>query len=180
MVAVFKNAHAVSSGDEHSDRVEPRLAQTRDDQQDIALSSPSLVDRPSRGSQVEKSSKRAVKIPTNAPFPFQDEEDLQGEGESSSSSHTAGMTHEPLDVNNPIDLDEYFDSRCESVQQLNWKMVLKAWIKEIEPRKQTTYPYNKKPPEENDHPGGPPGIPHKEPDHSTKPRKTCLRLLTAH
>jgi hypothetical protein len=131
---------------------------------------------------MENASRKQTRVPSKTLDRCPEEKGSHDEG-SARSSQAVGMTHEPLDVNSSTDLEEYFDSRCESIQQLNWKMVLKAWIKEIEPGKQTTYPYNKKPPDEKPPPWWPPGIPHKEPDHSTKPGEMSLdrmRLAANH
>jgi hypothetical protein len=56
----------------------------------------------------------------------------------------------------------YYDSILRSIQQLAVKSLLKAWIAEIEPKKQKNFPYN--------HPTlrprwWPPAAAYKEPDH---------------
>jgi Protein of unknown function (DUF2841) len=62
-------------------------------------------------------------------------------------------------------VDAWFQTRFKQLQQLHCKVVAKAWMKVIEPKKQTNYPYNKgmeaKPPWW-------PDIRHKEPDHISK------------
>ena len=59
-----------------------------------------------------------------------------------------------------------YTARLQLLQQLACKMVAKAWIKKIQPKKQTTHPYCyglKKAP-----PWWPPKVTHKEPDHIKK------------
>jgi hypothetical protein len=73
--------------------------------------------------------------------------------------------------------DEAFQKFCETtfndLQQLAMKTILKAWIKELEPKKQKRYPYCR-----TDKTGHPewwpaPQVPHKEPDHLSKSGKLC-------
>ena len=66
----------------------------------------------------------------------------------------------------PEQLDEYYTNRFEAMQQNTCKLVVKQWIKIIEPKKQMKFPYN----------GGegarptwwPEGVKHREPDHLSK------------
>jgi hypothetical protein len=66
-------------------------------------------------------------------------------------------------------LNDFYYTRFAELQQLHCKTVAKAWIKKIEPRKQTTHPYK------NGDPAAPPwwpaGVKHKEPDHINRARK---------
>jgi hypothetical protein len=68
--------------------------------------------------------------------------------------------------------DDAFQKFCETtfndLQQLAMKTILKAWIKDLEPKKQKRYPYCR-----TDKSGHPewwpaPEVPHKEPDHLSK------------
>lgn len=59
---------------------------------------------------------------------------------------------------------ELLSKLFEEIQQLACKNILKAWIKQIEPGKQSKYPYcDKQPP-----PWWPKGLRHIEPDHLKK------------
>jgi hypothetical protein len=64
------------------------------------------------------------------------------------------------------DLDEYYTSRFAAMQQNTCKLVVKQWIKIIEPKKQINYPYNGG--EETKPQWWPQGVKHKEPDHLSK------------
>jgi hypothetical protein len=73
------------------------------------------------------------------------------------------------------DLQDWYASKLDMLQQQTCKIVVKAWIKVIEPKKQTKYPYNKG---EAGRPGWwPQGVRHREPDHLMKPGKICQGLL---
>lgn len=77
----------------------------------------------------------------------------------------------------------YYEGALKHFQQLNCRMVAKAFIKFIEPRKQVRHPYNGGKPPPDAAPGTtgdpektkpewwPPGVMHKEPDHL---RKECM------
>ena len=63
-------------------------------------------------------------------------------------------------------LDTYYTDRFAAMQQNTCKLVVKQWIKIIEPKKQMKYPYNAG---EGSKPAWwPEGVKHKEPDHLTK------------
>ena len=71
-----------------------------------------------------------------------------------------------LRIGDEDEVTNFYRSRLQQLQQLGCKMIAKAWIKTIEPRKQTKHPYR----------GGPERAPswwpattqHKEPDHLLK------------
>lgn len=67
------------------------------------------------------------------------------------------------------DLDEYYIGRFSAIQQATCKLVVKNWIKIIEPKKQVKCPYNKG---EDVRPSWwPESIRHREPDHLSKSGK---------
>lgn len=68
----------------------------------------------------------------------------------------------------------FFELRFGQMQQGMCKTVAKAWIKIIEPKKQTRCPYNKG--EEGKPEWWPEGVRHKEPDHLMKPERHALLL----
>lgn len=66
----------------------------------------------------------------------------------------------------PDAIDNYYNSRFAALQQATCKLVVKAWIKVIEPKKQMKYPYNKG--EDLKPNWWPEGVRHREPDHLSK------------
>ena len=66
----------------------------------------------------------------------------------------------------PTAIDDYYISRFAALQQATCKLVVKAWIKVIEPKKQMKFPYNKG--EELRPAWWPEGVRHREPDHLSK------------
>lgn len=88
----------------------------------------------------------------------------------------------PMRIGDSSKVMSYYEGALKHFQQLNCRMVAKAFIKFIEPRKQVRHPYNggKAPPGSAPGSGGdpektkpawwPPGVMHKEPDHL---RKEC-------
>lgn len=73
------------------------------------------------------------------------------------------------------ELDEYYIGRFSAIQQATCKLVVKNWIKIIEPKKQVKCPYNKG---EDVRPSWwPESIRHREPDHLSK-SGTSLVLLS--
>lgn len=83
---------------------------------------------------------------------------------------------EPLRIGDTAAVDEYFDRQFKRIQQLNCKVIAKAWIKVVEPKKQSNHPYNggkpdpggKADPEKTKPDWWPAGLRHKEPDHVKK------------
>lgn len=77
-------------------------------------------------------------------------------------------------------LKKYYEKAFEAFQQLNCRIIAKAFIKLVEPRKQVNYPYNGRrsspgsdpemqpDPEMTKPPWWPAGVKHKEPDHLLK------------
>jgi hypothetical protein len=66
----------------------------------------------------------------------------------------------------PPAIENYYASRFAALQQATCKLVVKAWIKVIEPKKQMKFPYNKG--EELKPAWWPEGVRHREPDHLSK------------
>ena len=69
---------------------------------------------------------------------------------------------------------EFYQLRFSQLQQVMCKMIAKAWIKVIEPKKQTRCPYNKG--EDGRPTWWPAEVRHKEPDHLMKPERHTLLL----
>ncbi|CBF81911.1 hypothetical protein AN5437.2 [Aspergillus nidulans FGSC A4] len=90
-----------------------------------------------------------------------------------------------LPVGNKRILRSYYEKAFECLQQTNCRILAKAYIKLVEPRKQVTYPYNghkvvagvpqQFDPEETRPLWWPTGVTHREPDHLRKPER--IRLL---
>lgn len=75
----------------------------------------------------------------------------------------------------PETADQYYSARFAALQQATCKLVVKNWIKVIEPKKQMKFPYNKG--EEMRPSWWPADVRHREPDHLSKQER--LTLLTA-
>ena len=77
-------------------------------------------------------------------------------------------------------VEGYFERQFNRIQQLNCKVIAKAWIKVVEPKKQSNHPYNggkpapggKSDPETTKPDWWPTGLRHKEPDHIKKAGKS--------
>ncbi|KAL4808185.1 hypothetical protein BDV18DRAFT_158296 [Aspergillus unguis] len=90
-----------------------------------------------------------------------------------------------LPVHNHDLLRKYYEKAFDSLQQTNCRILAKAYIKLVEPRKQVNYPYNghktiagvpqQFDPEETRPLWWPSGVTHREPDHLRKPER--IRLL---
>ncbi|KAK4688036.1 hypothetical protein P7C73_g2077, partial [Tremellales sp. Uapishka_1] len=72
----------------------------------------------------------------------------------------------------PEAVEPYYTARFAALQQATCKLVVKAWIKVIEPKKQVKYPYNKG--EELKPDWWPQGVRHREPDHLSKSERLTL------
>ena len=82
-------------------------------------------------------------------------------------SPASGAEYKPLTISNQQDVTIFLETRFRQLQQLCCKIVAKAWIKVIEPKKQTRFPYNRG--EESKPDWWPDDVRHKEPDHLMKP-----------
>ncbi|KAL4779696.1 hypothetical protein BJX76DRAFT_69354 [Aspergillus varians] len=90
-----------------------------------------------------------------------------------------------LSIGNQSLLRKYYEKAFDSLQQTNCRILAKAYIKLVEPRKQVNYPYNGRKvisgipqqfdPEETKPAWWPVGVTHREPDHLRKPER--IRLL---
>ena len=88
-------------------------------------------------------------------------------GESNEGTAQGGVTYRPLRISDNDAVTTFFETRFRQMQQLTCKVVAKAWIKVIEPKKQSNFPYNRG--EEKKPVWWPVGARHKEPDHLMKP-----------
>lgn len=100
----------------------------------------------------------------------------------------AGNETTSIRVGDSNKLMNYYEGALKHFQQLNCRMVAKAFIKFIEPRKQVRHPYNGGKPPAGSAPGTtgdpektkpewwPPGVMHKEPDHLRKEYRIELLL----
>lgn len=79
-----------------------------------------------------------------------------------------------MKIGNDDDLWRYYEQRFKNLQQTACKMMAKAWVKAVEPKKQSTHPYtgsDEKAPDWWPKPWGPTKedkVRHKEPDHLYK------------
>ncbi|OKL58039.1 hypothetical protein UA08_06737 [Talaromyces atroroseus] len=91
-------------------------------------------------------------------------------------------------VDDEARLKKYYEKAFEGFQQLNCRVIAKAFIKLVEPRKQVNYPYNgrrassspggerRADPEMTKPPWWPAGVTHKEPDHLLKAERIQLLI----
>ena len=99
--------------------------------------------------------------------------------ETESSSPCPPIRRTALRVGDHDLLRRYYEKAFDNFQQLNCRMIAKAWIKLVEPRKQVNHPYNGRKnvggasqrvdPELTKPRWWPVGVTHKEPDHLPKP-----------
>jgi hypothetical protein len=82
-------------------------------------------------------------------------------------SPASGTEYKPLTIGSAEEVATFLETRFRQLQQSGCKVVAKAWIKVIEPKKQTRYPYNRG--EESKPEWWPSDVRHKEPDHLMKP-----------
>ncbi|OKP00905.1 hypothetical protein PENSUB_7486 [Penicillium subrubescens] len=131
-------------------------------------------------------SPRRVRRRGNAPS----SEDRLAEAGSDSDDCSPNGSNEmvPLRIGDTAKVLTYYEGALKHFQQLNCRMVAKAFIKFIEPRKQVRHPYNGGKPPAGSAPGTtgdpektkpewwPPGVMHKEPDHLRKEYRIELLL----
>ncbi|CCG82389.1 Ydr124wp-like protein [Taphrina deformans PYCC 5710] len=82
--------------------------------------------------------------------------------------------YRPLTIGDHEEVTGFLETRFRQLQQLVCKIVAKAWIKVIEPKKQTRYPYNKG--EDSKPAWWPEDVRHKEPDHLKKIERITLLM----
>ncbi|KAL2829734.1 hypothetical protein BDW59DRAFT_33401 [Aspergillus cavernicola] len=100
-------------------------------------------------------------------------------------SPSPSLTRSTLRVGQTKLLRSFYEKAFDCFQQLNCRVVAKAFVKLVEPRKQVNHPYNGKrnvagstqklDPESTKPKWWPSGVTHKEPDHLGKPER--IRLL---
>ncbi|KAK9492726.1 hypothetical protein V1508DRAFT_133435 [Lipomyces doorenjongii] len=96
-----------------------------------------------------------------------------GEGFPSAQRTDDGHTeYHPLVICDRVAVTAFLEAKFRQLQQLACKVVAKAWIKVIEPKKQSNHPYNKG--EEFKPDWWPSEARHKEPDHLMKPERLVL------
>ncbi|KAJ6002066.1 hypothetical protein N7522_007293 [Penicillium canescens] len=135
---------------------------------------------------VDASPRRVRRRKGNAPSIS---EDRLSEQASDSEDFSNGSTEMvPLRIGDSQKVMAYYEGALKHFQQLNCRMVAKAFIKFIEPRKQVRHPYNGGKPPPGSAPGTtgdpektkpewwPPGVMHKEPDHLRKEYRIELLL----
>lgn len=101
------------------------------------------------------------------------------DSDSASSSPCPTIRRTALRVGDHDLLRRYYEKAFDNFQQLNCRMIAKAWIKLVEPRKQVNHPYNGRKnvggtsqrvdPELTKPRWWPTRVTHKEPDHLPKP-----------
>ncbi|KAI5790183.1 hypothetical protein EDC01DRAFT_616572 [Geopyxis carbonaria] len=84
------------------------------------------------------------------------------------------LEYKPLHIYDNDAVTTFYMTRLRQMQQLMCKVVSKAWIKVIEPKKQSNFPYNRG--DESKPSWWPREVRHKEPDHLMKPERLTLLL----
>jgi len=90
---------------------------------------------------------------------------------------TISQDQEFFTADEDVRINRYIRAALNVLQQINCKVLCKAWIQMMEPSKQTKFPYNAKNKSQTDEKGRPrqltpywwpSNVPHKEPDHLKK------------
>lgn len=87
-------------------------------------------------------------------------------------------------------LRRYYEKVFQNLQQTNCRVIAKAYVKLVEPRKQVNYPYNGRKivagstqqlsPDETKPPWWPAGVSHREPDHLPKVGECATHPMSSH
>lgn len=90
-----------------------------------------------------------------------------------------GRKKQRLVIGDGAEVQEFYMQRFREMQQTTCKVIAKAFVKLVEPKKQSSHPYTKG--NEGAPPWwpsteGPDGVIHKEPDHLLRGRRLLLRL----
>lgn len=117
-----------------------------------------------RTSQPEKPEKRRRRSSTKQSAILRSD---STSAESSAVTAPGCVSYIPLAIGNSEEVTAFFETRFRQMQQLTCKVVAKAWIKVIEPKKQSNFPYNRG--DESKPAWWPSNARHKEPDHLMKP-----------
>ncbi|KAF5024950.1 hypothetical protein F66182_2964 [Fusarium sp. NRRL 66182] len=89
-------------------------------------------------------------------------------------------TRKGIKIGNPDEVWNFYEQRFKNCQQTACKLIAKAWVKAVEPKKQSTHPYtgsDEKAPDWWPKPWGPTKedkVRHKEPDHLYKRERVHL------
>ncbi|KAK9387997.1 hypothetical protein V1515DRAFT_453631 [Lipomyces mesembrius] len=121
-----------------------------------------------QSSQKEDSFLSLVQRVRPPPLRIQVGEDLPS-AQRTDDGHTE---YHPLVICDRVAVTAFLEAKFRQLQQLACKVVAKAWIKVIEPKKQSNHPYNKG--EDFKPDWWPPEARHKEPDHLMKPERLAL------
>ncbi|CCH45725.1 hypothetical protein BN7_5311 [Wickerhamomyces ciferrii] len=126
--------------------------------------------------------RRELNPNSSTPIPNPDQHQQQHQQQQSSTSRSDQFLNtlnraleEPtfeLHLSSETELHNHLRTCFRELQQLSCKAIAKAWIKTIEPKKQTRYPYNKG--ESTKPPWWPSKIRHCEPDHLIKSERIDL------
>ncbi|PWN23042.1 hypothetical protein BCV69DRAFT_106245 [Microstroma glucosiphilum] len=115
-----------------------------------------------------------LRAPLSAPLPNQRKPPPPMRVPLARTNSTSDANLTQVTLSNEAARTAFFELRFGQMQQGMCKTVAKAWIKIIEPKKQTRCPYNKG--EEGKPDWWPEGVRHKEPDHLMKPERHSLLL----
>ncbi|CAI7617818.1 unnamed protein product [Penicillium discolor] len=137
---------------------------------------------------IDTSPRRVRRRKGNAPVLTINDDRLTEQDTDSEDVPSGSAEMVPLRIGDAQKVMSYYEGALKHFQQLNCRMVAKAFIKFIEPRKQVRHPYNGGKPPAGSAPGTtgdpektkpewwPPGVMHKEPDHLRKEYRIELLL----
>ena len=135
---------------------------------------------------------RPTMWPSGEPWPLQSSSQPKKRNFGGRSLNLAAQQKTTISVKERGLLRLYYEKIFQNLQQTNCRIIAKAYIKLVEPRKQVNYPYNGRKivdgrtqqldPEATKPPWWPRGVSHREPDHLPKvgkkrtPLNTCVVL----
>ncbi|KAJ5110332.1 hypothetical protein NUU61_001589, partial [Penicillium alfredii] len=126
---------------------------------------------------LESSPRRVRRRQGNAPSSSVSKESLSKQSFDGDDYSHGSTNMAPLRIGDTQKLLSYYKGALKHFRQLNCRIVAKAFIRFVEPRKQTRHPYNGRKPSDGSAPGAtgdpektkpewwPLGVMHKEPDH---------------
>lgn len=122
--------------------------------------------------------------PAHVPSPVTPGEGIRRRKNFWSEESGLGNQKASIAVKDKDVLRRYYEKVFQNLQQTNCRVIAKAYVKLVEPRKQVNYPYNGRKivagstrqlsPDETKPPWWPSGVSHREPDHLPKIGKRTI------
>ncbi|PLW51891.1 hypothetical protein PCASD_00797 [Puccinia coronata f. sp. avenae] len=136
---------------------------------------------------IPKTTSESVNLETSIPFEASNEEAIASESKDQELNQNSQpdkfmlsrdnpTTDSPriISFSSPLSIASFLESKFRQLQQNTCKLVCKAWIKVVEPKKQRKFPYRSGDASKPD--WWPRGVVHREPDHLLKPDRIKLML----